>query len=1062
MRNTRIVRGLGVRSLGGFIIVLLLCLPIAFAQSAELTLTRVSGSQTAISGLYRADEGISVEALAGIDPPLELNGIQPDQLRLYIDGIRNLPFQSCEKTGTTQYKCGLTTSTSPIPGVHAYEVRLYSDGSKFIETALPVLTKSQLLTADTLGAQATEITINPAQTKDAKIQIKYTIIDRALTFTPITLCSGVGSIELYLDSADASPFETVQGDGTCLFQGVLTKTFPGLSNGLHTILIKSKDRFGQAGPPAPVTFTMDNQPPAPQTGQITVINSDTGNPITFVRSSEVTNADISITLNKANLTPGNVHGDFSRLSTAGGQSDRPADSIKDFIATWRRVPIIGMQSCTITVTATDSVGNRADAPVSCTVQNDDSAPLVQSMETDVKDSAGNFYIGKTGVLTISFTDQGSGVNASTAFANLAQLVGRSPVLANRCDSSGSTYRCIWNITPTFSDGKKTITAHRATTDLIGNPLQQERSLDVIQDTALPSISAITSRIVEGPQGGAGVPVQGSTIEFTLNGSGFDPSKVTANLSALLGPASTSMACADTSCTALGTVLVSGPLDAVISFAASDTAGNTARSTIKVSIAGFFNQTPNFWISRHACAPLIDRSTTVLIQQKVYCDANLFTTNVNAKPVSVSFAGPSSCTGDISKFISGIDAFNLRPGGTHPTFGLTLFAADYKVNQLSVTCPLEIATVVNQSGKLFVTQTPEIENVTMTVQFFNLPLSEMDKNIQQQVDTAVQDAKENMQFIGTLNKFVDFATKVCNLKVVFTNLQQGFNALKNLFGGAALASVPGSPTRKALEEQYKKYCPAEQEAHKKHEDMFGFLDKLCLFVNCRSTVEDSSGGGSMGFLAKIGGGTKQCKSIQATLESIGGASGVNIPNVRDKYSFLGGAGQSIDIKNSLIMSGLCLCVPGIIHNLNKLREIKCQYALCMKREVKDGGLPPSFCKNLESYLYCNYIVGDAFSILPIFRLWDQAMNILKNMYANPLEAIPAVIGYTCKSMCQSPEQLIKHNACIIPKTLAKIGDAIGSIRSIQNMKDYFTPGQSGFCDQLDKLTEGNASTKGATK
>lgn len=1045
--------------ISNFIILILACLPIAFAQQAELTITKLSGSQTNIAGFYRQDEGIAIETIAGIGPPLEVNGIQPDQVRLYIDGFRNLPFQTCTFLGGLQYRCLLTTSTSPAAGIHAYEIRLYSDAAKFSDTASPVLTKSQPLTADIIGSQPSELTITPTFTKDGKIQVRYTIIDRSLSFTPISSCSGIANIEFFLDSIDSTPFETVTGDGTCLMQGALTKTLPGLSNGQHTILVKAKDRFGQSGPLGVATFTMDNQPPS-VTSDVTVINSDTGLPITFVRSPQVTFADISIKLTKANLTPANVRADFSKLATSPGQADRPADLIKDFIATWKRIAIFGLQSCTISVTATDNVGNRAETTASCAVQNDDIGPSVQSMETDVRDSAGNFFIGKKGVLTIRFSDQGSGLNSSTAFANLATLIGRTPVPANQCDASGSAFTCTWNISPTFTDGKKTITAHRATTDIIGNPLQQERSLDITQDTTLPSINKITFRTIEGPQASPGVPIQGTSIEFTLNGSGFDPAKVMANTSALGGSVSP-MTCSEGSCTSTSTVSISGPLDAVISFFASDTAGNTARDNFKVSIAGIVNETPNFWISRPTCAPLVDRSTTSLIQHKVFCDAQLFSPNSNAKPVSITFSGASSCSGDISKFIAGIDAFNVRAGGTHPTFGLTLFAADYKVNQLQVTCPLEITTVVNSSGKLFVTLTPEIENVTMTVQFYNLPLSEMDKNIQQQIDSAVKDAKDNLKFIGQLNSFVEFASKICNLKVVFTNLMQGFNALKNLFGGASLATVPGSPTREALKKNYERFCHAEQGASQRHEDMFGFLDKLCLFVNCRSQADDSSGGGSLGFLAKIGGGTKQCKDIQARLESIGGASGLNVPDIQNKYTYLGGAGQSIDVKNSLIMSSLCLCVPGIIHNLNKLREIKCQYALCMQREVKDGGLPPSFCKNLQSYLYCNYIVGDVFSILPIFRLWDQTMNILKNIYANPLEALPVVIGLKCKKMCDSPEQLVAHNACIIPKTLAKIGDAIGSIKSVKNMKDFFTPGQSGFCDQLEKLTE-NKDTKKETK
>ncbi|MEK6959559.1 MAG: hypothetical protein AABX47_00155 [Nanoarchaeota archaeon] len=1037
---------------------LIVMMPVSFAQMSELTLTRYSGSQTNKNGYYRPDEGMALEALASssIDP----NGIQADQLRLYIDGTRNLPFQTCELQSGIQYKCSLSASTTPAAGTHQLQVRMYQDADKFAEGAVPIITRTAQFTADSLGGQATDILVVPGETKDGRMQIRWTAIDRALPYTPQGVCAGIDKVELLLDDINAAPFSTTQGDGTCRMQGVQAQTFSGLSNGVHTIIVKVTDKFGQVGPLAPTAFLMDNTVPGVQPGTATVTDSDTGATINFVRSSVVTFADVQIKLTKANMTVANVRADFRSMTTIGGYEDRAADLAQDYTYTWRRVPLLGMTSCNILMKATDSLGNTASSTAPCSVLNDDIGPAVAAIETGVKDTNNTYYIGKNGTLFITFTDSGIGLNATTAFAGLGEVIGRSPAPATACDANGNTYRCRWDMTPTRPDGIKTLTAHRSTTDLLGNPLQAEASLKVTLDTVNPIITSVTQRLVEGPSGGMFVPVRGSNIEFTLNGTGFDPGRVTVNLTGLGGDAAAQMACSGNSCTAVTGISVSGPLDARVTFIASDSAGNAAKTQLVVPVAGILNATPAYWENNARCSPLIDRSTTTLIQQKLYCDSNLQTSNPWAKPIAINFPGINSCTGDISKLISNIDGINMGTS-LHPTFGLTLYTAEYNYNQLSVTCPLEIMTMINQSGKIMVTPYPEIENVTMQVGFYNLPLSEMDKNIKQQVDDAIKDAKENLKWIGTLEKFFDLASKICNLKVVITNLIEGFNAIKNLFGAGALTSLPGTPTREVLKANYVKFCAAEQKASAKHENMLGFLDKLCDFVNCRSSQEDATGSGAGSYLAKLGGGAAHCKSVQATLGALGGANGLNIPDVQNKYTYLGGAGASIDIKNSLIMSSVCLCVPGIIHNVNKMREIKCQYALCMLREVKDGGLPPSYCKDLESYEYCNFLVGDAFSILPIFRLWDQTMNILKNVFANPFEAIPVLIGLKCKDMCDSPEKLAAHNSCMIPKTLAKIGDAIGSVRSIKNLKDYITPGAGGFCEQLDKLVPDTNSTSSST-
>ena len=149
----------------------------------------------------------------------------------------------------------------------------------------------------------------------------------------------------------------------------------------------------------------------------------------------------------------------------------------------------------------------------------------------------------------------------------------------------------------------------------------------------------------------------------------------------------------------------------------------------------------------------------------------------------------------------------------------------------------------------------------------------------------------------------------------------------------------------------------------------------------------------------------------------------------------------------------MCVPGIIHNLNKYREIKCDYALCMLRDVKESGLPPKYCQDLKSYQTCNFVVGDVFNVFPIVRLWDTVMQIVRNIYANPFELLQLYSGWYCKDYCNTaiPEQFA---SCVYPKILAKIGDAIQSIKAIKSIANFNK--QGGSCQTLEDLTNSTVS------
>ena len=76
-------------------------------------------------------------------------------------------------------------------------------------------------------------------------------------------------------------------------------------------------------------------------------------------------------------------------------------------------------------------------------------------------------------------------------------------------------------------------------------------------------------------------------------------------------------------------------------------------------------------------------------------------------------------------------------------------------------------------------------------------------------------------------------------------------------------------------------------------------------------------------------------------------------------------------------------------------------------------------------------------------------------ANPWALMPAMLGIVCKPMCNAEGLSGTHKACIFPLVLAKLGDAVASLKGLSNMKELMNlDPASGSCDQLDKYMEKN--------
>lgn len=169
--------------------------------------------------------------------------------------------------------------------------------------------------------------------------------------------------------------------------------------------------------------------------------------------------------------------------------------------------------------------------------------------------------------------------------------------------------------------------------------------------------------------------------------------------------------------------------------------------------------------------------------------------------------------------------------------------------------------------------------------------------------------------------------------------------------------------------------------------------------------------------------------------------------------------STNVKSSIILSIVTLCLPGILEKTYEYKQIKCEAAKCYYNAVKSG-LDPSFCSQHEAYKTCTYIVGEAFA-LPPFSGLENLRNVIANIIANPIGLLwsvgtmkaRAIVSTSCipgsTATCTwvNPAYAISAGFLVVTDSMALI----------QQFKDMFENGFTKRFETKDKC-EGMAEIK----
>lgn len=1038
-------------------IVLVLTIPFIAAQ--ELSVTTYKGEDST-NGYARVVDEITIETLAQV--PGE-NIISEDQMRLYVEDSVTF-FDNCTPTGDRGYhNCIFYDPSFEWYEALTFTAELRDDDDNIVGS------ETKTLVVDNVPPRI-NISVDPP-ISSGDITVSYLAEDYALTHGDTTECSGIKTVTI---TGGETAVQDHGDPGQCIKDNVIEMT---LEPGTEQVCAVVTDHVNFESAPHCADIIIDASPPTIETMTIT----DMFNPnveITHVRSGQQRMAAVNIRVtDDGQVDSGAVQAKFTDINPNLPDYIPIDDQIGDLFI-WKNIPVSEVSNCEVDVKAKDLLGNTAEESFPCDINADDTPPTVTGILPENERDGTPLY-GFGTPLTIAFEDKdntgapGIGMNSLNAYLDLSELGLSDFTAADSCThEGGSTWHCNWVLTPSINTPEGSYNVHLlpGTSDDLENTIGSTTSYEIIYDNIGPHPPRIIDFTVVSGESGVeyeGGAVRGDYVQYTLQSKDFD--EAFANFSMIGGsgkttpttctPATGNGTTGPQNCVFESLVSVSGPGRADFTFTFLDDAGNKAQNATTLEIYGLDNETnPQYWqLGTIQCTPstvggniaTVDRKLASLVSPYITCRAPLNT--IRDDITTLSIAGPTypdECSGNVELNVADVYVSNNAEGSTNPYLFYILEPQDYYVDRLNITCPISIlskreATVGNQTG-FYVSPYAQELDVNMSVMFYNNPLGDLYNDVDRQVRDAMNDGFANQEWIGTLRDILAIGEQICNWKVLLNNVITTLTTVTMAFGitAEALSSNPFTAwLAPSVGSTAQTFCTIEEQAAEGYKNFLGWLDYLCSIVNCKAV----SGGTEGDIGGYLGGDVPWCRDFKEALNEfdfgLGAAGGMKE------------AGTQVDVKNSIILSTVCLCLPGIIYNLEKLRQIQCFKATCYYDKVREEGYPTSFCEGMYGYLLCQYAVGQVFSLLPFVQFFDKAMNIVVDLITNPVALFTLVIGGICTETCPSlQKQSEAFFACAIFKTIATAGEAWASFAAMSEAEDMFSPVGNQYCERMQEIKD----------
>ncbi len=1041
-------------------ILLIVQLPLFVSAQGSVLAHSISG-QDGVQNTLRNEDAYEVEAVVEMDGSV----VTPDQVWLGFSASFDTcvldPAYPLEKA----YKCTLkfpATGTASFPEAVPYSINLHTDSIQNPPTAFTIVDSMQgVLSVDGFPPRVGH-TLSNYRSRDS-ITVSFTAYDDGAFANNYDSCAGLQSVSFssshpQFGKTFSYPVNTCESSEQFIFN------VSSVPEGEYLVIIQATDHLNHQ---SSTNFTVEVDRSGPQFSNMRIVDRR-GNDISFIGKDSI-DAVVQVEVSR-DVDVSTVVADVSSLSSTTGEVSGDCETAGDAVlCSWD----IGMRTTAygqreMTFKGSDDLGNTNIQRVIKQIGRDTVGPKVSSLQTANQGVNGINYLGPSdNTIIVEFDEEGVGLSAEQVFLDLSSVGGSDKLAASECSASGM---CSWHhLDFVLDDGSYTISVHEDTVDLLDNPLKESFSGELVMDTSSPEFVTITVRPIGGTENTyEGIATFGDTLE--VRAQIFEPGEIVsahADFSSFISDADSVQAedCSEIRDNVWECRWISDPIDIEgfiddsIRLSFEDFQGNLAEYSTDVTVYNILESAVDHWEHSVRCSPSpLDREVSTLVEQRMYCHVSL---RGNAEVVSISL-GECSQDDESAQYIRTEELLNSQRGTTDPYIKLSLYPAQIDANRLKTSCPLIIVSRTDDS----VTSVPEIENVQISVPFMNSPLGDFGKSVERKLEEAKADATGGIfELMTSLNKIFFYAERLCSLITTINRVASMFKgvgwALRNI--GNILKGNPVTyPAGVAQETQGQVVHGKSSLTNVFTKARFvgksgGGIDKFCKFISCR-LFYDEVWGNDIG--KAIGDWQRRVLAVAdavATGQGLGGEKiGLGGQGVSAYDTEKGGEqgsvspsrslkGGRLNPKDSLIISLATLCIPGIVHNLDKYRQIQCLYADCVQTHA-EVGVPLTACEDVKAQATCKYVYGEIFQLIPFAGLLNNLISLVKQTLSSPYAVVDMALGAICSGFIFIPgfDGNTRTTTCLFNDVAGMIADVYADISGIQ---DEWKIGED-YCSRIE--------------
>ena len=780
---------------------------------------------------------------------------------------------------------------------------------------------------------------------------------------------------------------------------------------------------------------------------------------------------------------------------------------------WDKVVIAPKESFTFSMKVQDTFGNEASAVLSKGgFAKDSVGPVIEYFGTSRVFEGRNFVatgsISDGNLLILRVRDNGAGIDSDGVRADLSEVGGSSSAIG-ACFEQGEVLECRWQVRLGTKD-VATVGLSRLQ-DKVGNVGERAR-VELFQDKVAPIVERVAfygvsdGRDKDYVQSGDTLRVELNIVEATgveiLVGVGGTSKSASAGI--VLDAYKTfaygdvnefgnyiehdddgKMRFSEVDCDRsegryICSVEVPGVRSGYVSnvpvpLIVRDSGGNVAtvwpvgtdvinvqsgsRGVYDIDILGLRDEPdPNYWqvATRAGVVPqldFIDLDTTEHVYTRMPLAVTFETDLSRVAMLSMELAGCTPVDEDAPQISRALLHGRVVPGEGTERVGTNIIvefepfdAADltasetgsFKTRDVAYTCEFRLFSQVEDSA----IRAPELQEVEILVPFGFSSLGAIDENLAKKIkDFRGSDWRgflDAMSYVDTAFVWLKYITDILSIISSVSQFVTVFTASLGGAGAKARDTAVGAGIGAALQGGCFSAAVSETSTWK----IVDYIQIPAQILRCSPVDHDSTG-----IQDYWAGNTWYGKWQRNVLDAY------NTVTLRD---FAGQEASSL--YDNMWLSLIGLCVPGIVHNLEKWRQIQCRREICYGREVPDGVATVELCDSLYDLQICEYFAGPAVEMIPGLKITAIIAGALKDIAGNPVGLFVTVVEYgLCSPLCFTAAPEASLTACRVGTGFSRL---VGIIDSIVGVIDN-VPTKVGnpYCKtaekiDLDELSGGN--------